>query len=68
MNKARSSMGKLLMKQWFLRPLLNIDEINARQSVVHALSHIQNRHILDQIAKSLAYFKNIPVCSFFKVR
>ncbi len=37
MDKTRTSMGGRLLKSWILRPLVNVSEINARQSGVEEL-------------------------------
>jgi DNA mismatch repair ATPase MutS len=54
-------MGKVLMKQWFFRPLLNIEEIRERQAVVGILSHPRFAHVQKTIVNSLKQIKNIPV-------
>ncbi|MBI3031189.1 MAG: DNA mismatch repair protein MutS [Candidatus Rokubacteria bacterium] len=37
LNETRTAMGARLLRQWLLRPLLNLDEIGGRQAAVAAL-------------------------------
>lgn len=52
------------MKQWFLRPLLDIDLIKERQDVVLSLTSSENTSVLDTMKRNLGFIKNIPVSTF----
>lgn len=39
LNSCVSSMGRRLLRLWFLRPIINIDVLNQRQDAVHFFMH-----------------------------
>lgn len=42
MNLARTPSGKALMRQWFLRPLLDFNAIESRQNAVECFVRSEN--------------------------
>ncbi len=67
LNRTRSPMGKLLLKQWFLRPCLNASEIYSRQQCVSILMDPKYLSEILEIKKCLSKTQNI-VSTINKIR
>jgi DNA mismatch repair protein MSH5 len=52
-------LGKILMRKWFLRPILELQELKARHDAVEKLLQVSNGGTVDQLKKSLRSIKNI---------
>ncbi|GAA6033865.1 hypothetical protein JCM8097_000376 [Rhodosporidiobolus ruineniae] len=59
-NIARTPLGRVLMKQWFLRPSLEVDVINSRHAAVECFLRSENQHVVDAISSHLRNIKNVP--------
>lgn len=60
LNKTRTPMGRFLLRQWFLRPLLDRVKIRERQFVVGLLAHPRFKYVTTNISACLRKIKNIP--------
>ncbi|SGY37587.1 BQ5605_C003g01840 [Microbotryum silenes-dioicae] len=60
MNLARTGPGRALLRTWFLRPLLDMEMITARQNAVECFLRAENQHIADAIQSNLKRIKNAP--------
>ncbi|KAI5805773.1 muts domain V-domain-containing protein [Geopyxis carbonaria] len=60
MNLTRSTLGQRMLKQWFLRPTLNIEIILERNDGISMLLKPENSPATDAIQKFLRKVKNIP--------
>lgn len=58
---ARTPQGKYLLKQYFLRPSLNIKVINERLETISVFTRPDNAEPLELLVKSLKSIKNIRV-------
>lgn len=58
-NLARTPQGKHLLRQYFLRPSLEINVINERFNTASVFLRPENDHALRSIAKSLGQIKNM---------
>ncbi len=56
---AKTSQGRFLLRQYFLRPSLNLEVINERLDTITVLLRPDNAPTLDQISDSLAKVKNM---------
>jgi len=56
---ARSPQGKAMLRQYFLRPMVNIDTINERHDFISIFLNPENAHVLEQLTKSLKGIKNM---------
>lgn len=56
---ARTQQGRYLLRQYFLRPMLDIDIINERLETVGIFTRPDNEEPLNNILKSLVQIKNI---------
>ena len=56
---ARTPQGKYLLRQYFLRPSLDIDIINGRLDTASVFLRSDNNSPLDMIVKSLGQIKNM---------
>ena len=56
---ARTSQGKLALRQYFLRPSMNISVINERLGTIAVLLRPENAVALENISKNLAHIKNL---------
>jgi DNA mismatch repair ATPase MutS len=52
-------LGKILLRKWFLRPILAIEEIKSRHDAVEKLLQVSNNGTVAQLKKSLRSIKNI---------
>ncbi|BGP33912.1 hypothetical protein JCM10296v2_005721 [Rhodotorula toruloides] len=59
-NIAHTPLGCALMRQWFLRPSLELEVIESRQAAVECFLRESNQHIVDAICKHLRNVKNTP--------
>ncbi|GAA5933957.1 hypothetical protein JCM10213_008486 [Rhodosporidiobolus nylandii] len=59
-NLARTPLGRLLMKQWFLRPSLELDVIENRHLAVECFLRSENQHVVDAIQSQFRFVKNTP--------
>ncbi|KAH8727567.1 muts domain V-domain-containing protein [Phaeosphaeriaceae sp. PMI808] len=58
---ARTSQGRLLLRQRFLRPSLNLDIINERLNTVGIFLRPENEHVLGALLKSMRNVKNMRI-------
>lgn len=58
-NLARTPQGKHLLRQYFLRPSLEMNVINERLNTSSVFLRTENDHALKGIAKSLGQIKNM---------
>ncbi|KAF9163576.1 MutS protein msh5 [Actinomortierella ambigua] len=56
----RTPQGRNLLRQWFLRPTLDLNVIQSRQQSVECLVKPENQPAMDQMLRCLARIKNIP--------
>ena len=56
---ARTPQGKFMLRQYFLRPSLDIDLITERQNAASVLLRPDNMQHMDEIIKSLKHIKNM---------
>ncbi|GAA5983518.1 hypothetical protein JCM11641_005836 [Rhodosporidiobolus odoratus] len=59
-NVARTPLGRLLMKQWFIRPSLELMVIEKRHLAVECFLRSENHHIVDAIQSNFRLIKNTP--------
>ncbi|KAF9972932.1 MutS protein msh5 [Actinomortierella ambigua] len=60
LNSTRTPQGRHLLRQWFLRPSLDLSVIQGRQQSIECLSKPENQAIMDQMMRCLSRIKNIP--------
>lgn len=60
LNTTKTFQGRQLMKSWFMRPLLDIGDIEERYNVVEFFCAPLNQMILKEIETQLKQFTNIP--------
>lgn len=58
---AKTSHGRYLLRQYFLRPSLNITVLNERLDTISVFARPDNAAMLDKITKALAKIKNMRV-------
>ncbi|MBE7180883.1 MAG: hypothetical protein INR71_06690, partial [Terriglobus roseus] len=56
---ARTPQGKSLLRQWFLRPSLDLQTIGDRHDAVTAFVRPDNIVFVDELVKDLAHVKNV---------
>ena len=56
---ARTPQGKLRLRQYFLRPSLNLDVLHERHDAISILLQASNETLLNDIVKSLKSIKNM---------
>lgn len=56
---ARTPQGKFLLRQYFLRPSLNVETINERLDTITVLTRPDNAEAMDQLNKHLCRIKNM---------
>ncbi|GAA5874385.1 hypothetical protein JCM8547_005384 [Rhodosporidiobolus lusitaniae] len=59
-NLARTPLARVLMREWFLRPSVELDVIKARQKAVECFLRSENQHITDAILSHFRLIKNVP--------
>ncbi len=52
-------MGSNLLRQWFMRPLLSLDEIKARHDAVGIFHRTENQDVTDIIRQKMKRMKNV---------
>ncbi|KAF2471929.1 uncharacterized protein BDR25DRAFT_366675 [Lindgomyces ingoldianus] len=62
---ARTPQGKFLLKQYFLRPSLNLDVINERLETIGVFLHPENANYLDSLVQDLQSVKNMRVIMIY---
>ncbi|BGP56954.1 hypothetical protein JCM8202v2_004590 [Rhodotorula sphaerocarpa] len=60
-NLARTPLGKVKMRDWFLRPSLELDVIESRHDAVECFLREDNQHVLDSVRANLKHIKNTPL-------
>ncbi|ORY59033.1 muts domain V-domain-containing protein [Leucosporidium creatinivorum] len=60
LNIARTPLGRLLMRNWFLRPSLELEVIEARHAAVECFLRSENQHVADAIQANFRTVKNAP--------
>ncbi|KAG8930587.1 MutS protein msh5 [Tulasnella sp. 418] len=60
LDKTRTSLGRALLRQWLLRPSLDIPVILARYDAVECFSSSDNLDVADAIRTHLGGLKNLP--------
>ncbi|CAG8440083.1 18808_t:CDS:10 [Acaulospora morrowiae] len=60
LNNTRTSTGKQLLKQWFLRPTLDLSILDERFHTIECFLQPYNLDVSDQLISSLKHIKNIP--------
>lgn len=58
LNSCVSSMGRRLLRLWFLRPIINLDMLNQRQDAVHFFMHAPD--IIKSVKSVLRKTRDIP--------
>ena len=56
---ARTAQGKLILRQYFLRPSLDVSVISDRLDTISVLLRSENASALERITKNLAHVKNM---------
>ncbi|BGP41924.1 hypothetical protein JCM10449v2_005921 [Rhodotorula kratochvilovae] len=59
-NITRTPLGKILLRQWFLRPSLELGVIEARHDAVECFRRDVNQAPIDAIQSQFKHVKNIP--------
>ncbi|GAA5900677.1 hypothetical protein JCM5296_006745 [Sporobolomyces johnsonii] len=59
-NIARTPLGRALMRQWFVRPSLELDLIEHRQAAVECFLRPENYTAADSIRSNFKLIKNAP--------
>ncbi|KAF9141882.1 MutS protein msh5 [Mortierella sp. GBA39] len=60
LNQTKTSQGRHLLKQWLLRPSLNMATIHQRHQTVECFVQTENQPTVNQLAGALLHMKNIP--------
>ncbi|KAG0248875.1 MutS protein msh5 [Mortierella polycephala] len=60
LNHAKTSQGRYLLKQWLLRPSMDLDVIHARHQTVECFMRAENQTTVNQLTHCLSHVKNIP--------
>ncbi|KAG0305462.1 MutS protein msh5 [Dissophora globulifera] len=60
LNHAKTPQGKYLLKQWLLRPSLDLNIIYARHQSVECFVRTENQPTVGQLVNCLSHVKNIP--------
>ncbi|GAA5854993.1 hypothetical protein JCM9279_005715 [Rhodotorula babjevae] len=58
-NIARTPLGKILMRRWFIRPSLELDIIEARHDAVECFVRDENQPAVDAIESNFKHIKNV---------
>jgi len=58
LNKTKSKIGRDLLRQWFLQPLMDVEEINQRMNGVQFFSQPYNTELTNELRDSLKHMKN----------
>ncbi|KAJ3042960.1 MutS protein msh5 [Rhizophlyctis rosea] len=60
LNMTRTPSGKALLKQWFLRPVLDLDTLEQRHRTVGFFLRPDMLYVAEQLGNCLKHVKNIP--------
>ncbi|KAF8944484.1 MutS protein msh5 [Haplosporangium gracile] len=60
LSQTKTSQGRYLLKQWLLRPSLNMATIHERHQSVECFVLTENQSTVNQLADALSHIKNIP--------
>lgn len=60
LDATRTSLGRILLRQWLLRPSLSLDVINSRHDAVECLSNADNIVTSNTMHSHLKGLKNVP--------
>ena len=60
LNSTRTTLGRLLLRRWLLRPSLSIPVITARHDAVECLTRPENIVTADAMCAHLKGLRNIP--------
>ncbi|KAF9193313.1 MutS protein msh5 [Haplosporangium sp. Z 11] len=60
LNHAKTSQGRYLLKQWLLRPSMDLGVIHARHQTVECFTRAVNQTTANQLTHYLSRVKNIP--------
>ncbi|KAF9961209.1 MutS protein msh5, partial [Modicella reniformis] len=60
LNQTKTSQGRYLLKQWLLRPSLDLNTIHTRHQNVECFVRIENQPAVGQLTSCLSHIKNIP--------
>lgn len=58
LNSCASSMGRKLLRLWFLRPIINLEVLNQRQDAVHFFMHAPD--VIKSVKAVLRKTKDVP--------
>ena len=58
LNSCASSMGRRLLRLWFLRPIINLEVLNQRQDAVHFFMHAPD--VIKSVKAVLRKTKDVP--------
>ncbi|KAI3703068.1 hypothetical protein L6452_28823 [Arctium lappa] len=58
MNKCVTPMGKRLLRTWFLRPILDLDNLNGRLNVISFF--VSSEELLTSLRDTLKFVKDVP--------
>ncbi|XP_024960301.1 DNA mismatch repair protein MSH5 [Cynara cardunculus var. scolymus] len=58
MNKCVTPMGKRLLRTWFLRPILDLDNLNGRLNVISFF--VSSDELLTSLRDTLKFVKDVP--------
>ncbi|ORZ26614.1 DNA mismatch repair protein MutS, partial [Lobosporangium transversale] len=59
LNQTKTPQGRYLLKQWLLRPSLDLNVIIARHKAVECFVRTDNQHIVKQLVSYLSHIKNM---------
>ncbi|XP_071733702.1 DNA mismatch repair protein MSH5-like isoform X4 [Rutidosis leptorrhynchoides] len=60
MNKCVTPMGKRLLRTWFLRPILDIDNLNSRLDFIQISFFVASEELLTALRDTLKSVKDVP--------
>ncbi|KAG0204371.1 MutS protein msh5 [Mortierella sp. GBA30] len=60
MNYTKTPQGRYLLKQWLLRPSLDVAIIHARQQTIECFIRAENQSTVGQLSESLSHIRNVP--------
>ncbi|KAI7824065.1 muts domain V-domain-containing protein [Gamsiella multidivaricata] len=60
LSQTKTSQGRYLLKQWLLRPSLDLSIIQTRHQSVECFTRTENQPTVAQFSKALSHIKNIP--------
>ncbi|RUP45064.1 hypothetical protein BC936DRAFT_148657, partial [Jimgerdemannia flammicorona] len=60
LNNTRTTLGASLLKQWFLRPVLDFVLLDHRHRTIECLLLPENLHVAEQVGSCLRNVKNVP--------